>query len=172
MKAMTVEQSLPIGKVVKAHGLSGHLKVLPYGETFSTLSAEEKITANLPDGTSLTLTVAEISPHQKTFLLISREIGTVEEAHRLVGAELCVPESRLPPTAPDEFYWYQLIGLEVVNTEGQKLGTLEEIIETGSNDVYVVRRGREEILVPAIEEVVRDVDLQRRLMTVDLPETH
>ena len=172
MKAMIVDPSLPIGKVVKAHGLIGHLKVLPYGETFSTLSAEEKITANLPDGTSLTLTVAEISPHQKTFLLISREIGTVEEAHRLVGAELCVPESRLPPTAPDEFYWYQLIGLEVVNTEGQKLGTLEEIIETGSNDVYVVRRGREEILVPAIEEVVRDVDLQRRLMTVDLPETH
>jgi 16S rRNA processing protein RimM len=172
MKAMIIEPSLPIGKVVKAHGLRGHLKVLPYGETFSTLSAEEKITANLPDGTSLTLTVAEISPHQKTFLLISREIGTVEEAHRLVGAELCVPESRLPPTAPDEFYWYQLIGLEVVNTEGQKLGTLEEIIETGSNDVYVVRRGREEILVPAIEEVVRDVDLQRRLMTVDLPETH
>lgn len=172
MKAMIIEPSLPIGKVVKAHGLRGHLKVLPYGETFSTLSAEEKITANLPDGTSLTLTVAEISPHQKTFLLISREIGTVEEAHRLVGAELCVPESRLPPTAPGEFYWYQLIGLEVVNTEGQKLGTLEEIIETGSNDVYVVRRGREEILVPAIEEVVRDVDLQRRLMTVDLPETH
>lgn len=172
MKAMIIEPSLPIGKVVKAHGLKGHLKVLPYGETFSTLSAEEKITANLPDGTSLTLTVAEISPHQKTFLLISREIGTVEEAHRLVGAELCVPESRLPPTAPDEFYWYQLIGLEVVNTEGQKLGTLEEIIETGSNDVYVVRRGKEEILVPAIEEVVLDVDLQRRLMTVDLPETH
>ena len=172
MKAMIIEPSLPIGKVVKAHGLRGHLKVLPYGETFSTLSVEEKITANLPDGSSLTLTVVEIRPHQKTFLLISREIDTVEEAHLLVGAELCVPESRLPPTASGEFYWYQLIGLEVVNTEGQKLGTLEEIIETGSNDVYVVRRGREEILVPAIEEVVRDVDLQRRLMTVDLPETH
>jgi len=172
MKAMIVDPSLPIGKVVKTHGLRGHLKVLPYGETFSTLSAEEKITANLPDGTSLTLTVAEIRPHQKTFLLISREIDSVEEAHHLVGAELCVPESRLPPTESNEFYWYQLIGLEVVDTEGQKLGTLEEIIETGSNDVYVVRRGREEILVPAIEEVVREVDLQRRLMTVDLPETH
>jgi 16S rRNA processing protein RimM len=172
MKAMIVDPSLPIGKVIKTHGLRGHLKVLPYGETFSTLSAEEKITANLPDGTSLTLTVAEIRPHQKTFLLISREIDSVEEAHHLVGAELCVPESRLPPTESNEFYWYQLIGLEVVDTEGQKLGTLEEIIETGSNDVYVVRRGREEILVPAIEEVVREVDLQRRLMTVDLPETH
>ncbi len=172
MKAMIVDPSLPIGKVIKAHGLRGHLKVLPYGETFSTLSAEEKITANLPDGSSLTLTVAEIRPHQKTFLLMSREIETVEEAHRLVGAELCVPESRLPPTDPDEFYWYQLIGLEVVNSEGERLGILEEIIETGSNDVYVVRRGKEEILIPAIEEVVREVDLQRRLMTVDLPETH
>jgi 16S rRNA processing protein RimM len=172
MKAMTLDPSLPIAKVVKVHGLRGQLKVLPYGETFSTLGAEEKITANLPDGTSLTLTVAEIRPHQKAFLLISREIGTVEEAHRLVGAELCVPESRLPLTDTDEFYWYQLIGLEVINLEGQKLGTLEEIIETGSNDVYVVRRGGEETLIPAIEEVVREVDLQRRLMTVDLPETH
>jgi 16S rRNA processing protein RimM len=172
MKSMIVDPALPIGKVVKEHGLRGHLKVLPYGETFSTLSAEEKITANLPDGTSLTLTVAEIRPHQKTFLLMSREIDTVEEARRLVGAELCVPESRLPPTEPDEFYWYQLIGLEVVNSQGQKLGILEEIIETGSNDVYVVRRGKKEILVPATEEVVREVDLQRRLMTVDLPETH
>jgi len=172
MKAMIVDPSLPIGKVIKAHGLRGHLKVLPYGETFSTLCAEEKITANLPDGSSLTLTVAEIRPHQKTFLLMSREIETVEEAQRLVGAELCVPESRLPPTDPGEFYWYQLIGLEVVNSEGERLGILEEIIETGSNDVYVVRRGKEETLIPAIEEVVLEVDLQRRLMTVDLPETH
>jgi 16S rRNA processing protein RimM len=171
MKAMIIKPSLSIGKVVKAQGLRGHLKVLPYGETFATLSAEEKITANLPDGTSLTLTVTEIRPHQKTFLLMSREIGTVEQARRLVGAELCVPESRLPPTASGEFYWYQLIGLEVVNTEGQSLGTLEEIIETGSNDVYVVRQGGEEILVPAMEEVVLEVDLHRRLMTVDLPET-
>ena len=171
MKAMISKPSLSIGKVVKAHGLRGHLKVLPYGETFSTLSAEEKITANLVDGTSFTLTVVEIRPHQKTFLLRCDEIGTTEQARRLVGAELCVPESRLPPTAAGEFYWYQLIGLEVVNTEGQKLGTLEEIIETGSNDVYVIRQGREEILVPAIEEVVREVDLHHRLMTVDLPES-
>jgi 16S rRNA processing protein RimM len=172
MKAMIIDPPLPIGKVVKAHGLGGHLKVLPYGETFSTLSAEEKITARLPDGTSFFLTIAEIRPHQKTFLLLSREIDTVEEARRLVGAELCVPESRLPPADSGEFYWYQLIGLLVINTEGEELGTLEEIMETGSNDVYVVRRGTEEILVPAIEGVVVEVDLQRRLMIVDLPETH
>ena len=172
MKAMITDPPLPIGKVVKAHGLKGHLKVLPYGDTLSTLAADEKITACLPDGNWVSLTTAEIHPHQKVFLLLSHEISTVEEARRLVGAELCVPESRLPLTEPDEFYWYQLIGLEVMSTDGQKLGTLEEIIETGSNDVYVVRQGDKEILVPAIQEVVHEVDLQRRLMTVDLPETY
>ena len=171
MNEMNTDPPHPIGKVVKTHGLKGHLKVFPFGDTFSTLSAEEKITACLPDGSWVSLTTAEVHPHQKVFLLLSHEISTVEEARRLVGAELCVPESRLPPADTDEFYWYQLIGLSVVNTEGEELGTLEEIIETGSNDVYVVRRGTEEILVPAVEGVVVEVDLQRRWMTVDLPET-
>ena len=166
---MIADPPLPIGKVVRAHGLKGQLKVAPYGETLSSLSAGEMITACLADGTSLQLTIVEARPHQKAFLLLSREVSTVDEARDLVGAELCVPESRLPPTAPDEFYWYQLIGLEVASVDGQQLGTLQEILETGSNDVYVVRRGDEEILIPATEEVVREVDLQRRLMIVRLP---
>jgi 16S rRNA processing protein RimM len=168
---MIAAPALPIGKVVKAHGLKGALKVIPYGETLSSLKAGEMITACLQDGSSLYLTIVEIRPQQKAFLLRSLEINTVDEARALAGAEFSVPESRLAPTAPDEFYWYQLIGLEVVNTDGQQLGTLQEIIETGSNDVYVVRQGDNEILVPAIEQVVLEVDLQRRRMTVDLPET-
>ncbi len=169
---MIIDPPFPIGKVVKAHGLKGHLKVLPYGEILSTLAAEEEVTACLVDGSEMSLTITEVRPHQKGFLLLSREISRVEDARRLVGAKLCVPESRLPSLNSDEFYWYQLIGLEVVSPDGKKLGTLEEIIETGSNDVYVVRRGGEEILVPATQEVVRKIDLQRRLMTVDLPETY
>lgn len=166
---MIADPPLPIGKVVRAHGLRGHLKVIPYGETLSSLSAGETITACLADGNSLELTIVEARPHQKAYLLLSREIDTVDEARDLVGAELCVPESRLPTPAPDEFYWYQLIGLEVASIDGQQLGTLQEIFETGSNDVYVVRQGDEEILIPATEEVVREVDLQRRLMIVRLP---
>jgi 16S rRNA processing protein RimM len=168
---MIADLVLPIGKVVRAHGLKGHLKVIPYGETFSSLCAGEMVTACLQDGSSLSLTIKEVRPHQKAFLLLSREIESVEEARALVGAEFSVPESRLPLTAPDEFYWYQLIGLKVVNIDGEQLGTLQEILETGSNDVYVVRQGDKESLIPAIEEVVLKVDLQQRLMTVDLPAT-
>ena len=167
---MIADPPLPIGKVVKAHGLKGHLKVIPYGETLASLAVGEMVTVCLPNGSSQTLTIVEVRPHQKAFLFLSREIETVEEASRVKGAELCVPESRLPPAAPDEFYWYQLIGLEVISSDGRKLGRIKDILETGSNDVYVVRQGDEEILIPATHEVVLEVDLQRRFMTVDLPE--
>ncbi len=72
---MIIDPPLPIGKVFKAHGLKGHLKVLPYGETLSTLVAEEEVTACLPDGSEISLTITEIRPHQKSFLLLSREIN-------------------------------------------------------------------------------------------------
>jgi 16S rRNA processing protein RimM len=169
---MLTDPPLPIGKVVKAHGLKGHLKVIPYGETLSDLGAGETVTACLPDGRVQPLTAVEIRPHQKAYLFLSREITNVEDARTVVGAELCVPESRLPPTASDEFYWYQLIGLEVVGSDGERLGILEEILETGSNDVYIVRQGHEELLIPATYEVVQRVDLRRRQMTVDLPGTY
>jgi 16S rRNA processing protein RimM len=168
---MIADPPLPIGKVVKVHGLKGYVKVIPYGETLASLGAGETITALLPDGRAQRLTAVDIKPHQKAFLFLSREISSVDQARAIVGAEFCVPESRLPPTAPDEFYWHQLIGLEVVNSDGRKLGRLEKIIQTGSNDVYVVRQGSDETLIPAIQTVVREVDLQRQLMTVELPET-
>ncbi len=64
---MIIDPPFPIGKVVKAHGLKGHLKVLPYGEILSTLAAEEEVTACLVDGSEMSLTITEVRPHQKGF---------------------------------------------------------------------------------------------------------
>ncbi|MFP3870510.1 MAG: ribosome maturation factor RimM [Syntrophobacteria bacterium] len=168
---MGSEPLVPIGKVVNTHGLKGYVKVIPYGETLASLGPGETVTVCLPDARARLLTTVEVRPHRKTFLFLCREINTVEEARSLLGAELCVPEARLAPLASDEFYWYQLIKLRVVNSDGRELGTIEEICPTRSNDVYVVRQGNEEILIPATHSVVRQVDLQRRLMLVDLPKT-
>ncbi|MBW1980351.1 MAG: 16S rRNA processing protein RimM [Deltaproteobacteria bacterium] len=167
---MVSEDLLPIGKIVKTHGLRGHLKVVPSGEVLASLTAGETVLARLRDGTLRRLTVEEVRPHQRAYLVVSREIDSRESAAALVGAELCLPESKLPPLGPDEFYWHQLVGLEVVNSKGDKLGTLEQIIETGSNDVYVVRKGKQEILIPATHEAVLEVNLEEGRMVVDPPE--
>jgi 16S rRNA processing protein RimM len=169
---MIADRLLAIGMVAKTHGLRGHLKVIPFGETLATVGVGEVLMARLQDGTSRPLTTVEIHAHRRGFLFLSRELNTAEEAKAIVAAELCVSESRLPATAPGEFYWYQLIGLEVVSCEGKYLGRIEQIIETGSNDVYLVRQGGKEVLVPATDEVVREVDLEGGRMIVDLPETY
>lgn len=167
---MAADRLVGIGKVVALHGARGHLKVVPYGETLEALEAGEGVSACLPDGSVQRLTTVEVRAYRRSLLFLSREAKTPEKARLLVGAEICVPAARLPVTAEDEFYWHQLIGLEVMTTDGRKLGTLQHIIETGSNDVYVVRAGPEEILVPALADVIREVNLERRFMVVDLPE--
>lgn len=166
---MVADRLVAVGKVVKAHGVRGHLRLVPFGETLEGLGAGEEVSARLPDGSIQRLITVEIRTQRKSVLFLSREVRTAAEAQRLVGAEICVPESRLPALAADEFYWHQLIGLEVMSVDGRRLGTIRQIIETGSNDVYVVQDGREEVLIPALAEVVREVNLERRLMVVDLP---
>jgi 16S rRNA processing protein RimM len=167
---MVADRLVAIGKVVASHGLRGHLKVAPYGETLEAIEDGEGVSARLPDGSVRRLTAVEVRAYRRSLLFLSREVKTSEEARLLIGAEICVPDSHLPAPAEDEFYWHQLIGLEVMTVDGRKLGTLQHIMETGSNDVYVVQSGREEVLVPALADVVREVNLERRFMVVDLPE--
>jgi 16S rRNA processing protein RimM len=89
-------------------------------------------------------------------------------AEALRGAILEVPLSEAVALPPNTFFWHQLIGLEVQTEAGARLGTLVEVLPTGGNDVYVVRDASREILLPAIREVVREVDLERGVMVVSL----
>ncbi len=79
-----------------------------------------------------------------------------------------VEEKDLPELEEGEYYSYQLIEMKVETIQGEYLGEIKEIIPTGSNDVYVVRDGTEEILIPAIKDVVKEIDLEKRLVKVEL----
>jgi 16S rRNA processing protein RimM len=83
------------------------------------------------------------------------------------GRYLQVPEAALDPPGEDTYYWYQLIGLHVVSTAGEELGRISEIITTGSNDVFVVHGPRGELLIPAIDDVVHEVDLPGARMLIE-----
>ncbi len=79
-------------------------------------------------------------------------------------------QSEVPSAEEGEYFHYELLGLKVRTVEGEDLGEVAEILETGSNDVYVVRGAAGEILVPALSKVVREIDIASGLMVVDLPE--
>jgi 16S rRNA processing protein RimM len=97
-------------------------------------------------------------------------IDTEEDAEALRGAPVEVDASALPRPPAGTYYHYQIIGAKVVTTGGEDLGVVAEILETGSNDVYVVRADGSEVLVPALAGVILDVDVDRGVIEVDLPE--
>lgn len=97
-------------------------------------------------------------------------IDTREGAEELAGIELEVPVNEVPPLPEGSYYHFQILDMEVWTSAGELLGVVEDILSTGSNDVYVVRRGDGEILVPAIDGVVLDVDVKGGRLTVDLPD--
>ncbi|WP_373976467.1 ribosome maturation factor RimM [Chitinibacter sp. SCUT-21] len=88
-------------------------------------------------------------------------------AFSLKGCEIAVPRSEMPELEEDEYYWADLIGLEVLNSQGERLGVIEKLFETGANDVIVVKDGDVERLVPFVGHVVLDVNLETRVMRVD-----
>jgi 16S rRNA processing protein RimM len=91
-------------------------------------------------------------------------------AEQLRGQTLYVPESDAVELPPGSYFWHQIIGLEVRTTDGRTLGRISEILQTGSNDVYVVTREGKELLVPAIQDVVRETNLASGTMIVELLE--
>ena len=93
------------------------------------------------------------------------------QAELLRGREITVTPDQVSPPPQGSYYHFQVLGLSVLSHEGENLGKVHEIIETGANDVYVVRlEGRRDVLIPALEDVILDVDLERDSMTVRLPD--
>ena len=89
-----------------------------------------------------------------------------EKAKALNGWFIKVPQEQAVPLPKGSFYHFELIGMEVVSESGEKLGTITDIFETGSNDVYVMKQGRKEIFIPATKEIIKQVDRTRKRMVI------
>ncbi len=103
-------------------------------------------------------------------LLHLEGIATPEQAQELVGCQVLADPERFPPLSEGEFYWFQVLGLNVVlAADGTRLGVLAQIIPAGAHDVYVVRQGEREVLLPAVEEVITEINLAEGVIRVKPP---
>ncbi len=161
---------LSIGKVVGTHGVKGALKVYSDSESWSLFSTGRLIIIQKPDGSVKSRQIRWIRPHKRCLLMSLEGISDFEQAKGLKEARVLVDKTALPQLEEGSYYWFDLIGLRVFLIDGIFLGNIQSIIETGSNDVYVVRDGNRETLIPALEKVVKVVDLKSKTMHVDLPE--
>jgi len=105
---------------------------------------------------------------RETVLLKLAGISDLNTAQALAGQDIQIPIEQAVELPPDTYFWHQIVGLDVWTTNGQYLGTVSEVLRTGSNDVYVVGKGAQEILIPAIADVICSIDLPNRRMTINL----
>jgi 16S rRNA processing protein RimM len=106
-----------------------------------------------------------------------KSINSIDDADHLRDLELSVPAESLPENPPGVYYHYEIIGIDVITDDGKKLGILNEILETGSNDVFIVSEKRAkgekkapEILIPVLDGVIVEVNKETNTMTIDLPD--
>ena len=161
---------LLIGKIVGAHGIKGNCKIRSYAESSTVFQPGGKIRLITSSGQESTYEINWIKPHSKVDLLSLKGVETRHQAEALIGAELFIEKEKLPELDDGSYYWYDLIGMDVFTTDTAYLGRIERIIQTGSNDVYVVKNDTDEILIPALASVVIDIDVEHKRMQVDLPE--
>ncbi len=154
-----------LGRVVAPFGVQGWIKIQPYTEAPSGLEnyPEFWVGTKEPYGR---FEVEQVAVHGRSVLCKLKGISIREEAARLRGCEVGVLRRELPQSHPDEFYWADLIGVAVINTEGIAFGTIAEMIDNGAQSVMVVS-GERDRMIPFVPAIVIEVSLEERQVIVE-----
>jgi 16S rRNA processing protein RimM len=162
------QDRLRVGRIAGAHGLHGALRVRPDNPDSDTLGHVKRVFVQGASGASHEYRLLGAQRLNRTTIRVVLEgLDDPATADAMRGSALAVAMADLPAKAPGEFYYYEVIGCAVTTTDGRRLGVIEEVLATGANDVWVVRDGAVEVLVPVIENVVKSIDLDGRLMVVE-----
>lgn len=160
------EELVPVGKITGTHGIRGLLKVFSYSGNIDSLKSVRSVFLKGKDGTLREFDIKSVSAHAGGFIVGLNDFSDINQVLSLSGSELCLKRSQLPVPEDDEYYWCDLIGLVVHTAEGIELGTIVDIFETGSSDIYVVRGNDKEYLIPAIADVIAHVDILGNKMII------
>lgn len=156
-----------MGKVIRPHGLKGLLKIVSYARSEQTFLRAGSVFLKSASGEIEQFKVSSVRAHKNNVILGLDGLHAVEDAERYRGAEIHIRKDALGHEhEEEEYYWFELIGLEVYLNTGSFIGTIQAVLPTGSNDIYVVREGEREILVPATHEVIEEIDLEGRKMVI------
>lgn len=156
-----------IGRIVRPHGVRGEMVLEADADAANTLVGVETVYVGEPP---VACTLVAVRRHRGRLLIRLAGCDDRDFAEAYRGRSVRLARAVAPPLPPGTYYWSQILGLTVVTVEGETLGAITEILETGANDVYVVRGDSGEVLIPAAPGVVQTVDLEQQRMIVQLPE--
>lgn len=156
---------IEIGKIVNTHGLRGHLKVEPWCDSIETFEYLDKVYIKSEE-----YEIESVKPHKGIFLLKLKLLDDINDVEKFKGSVVFACCDDMPPLEDGVYYIKDILGLKVYD-KGEYIGEIYDWIETGSKNVYVVKRdGKSDVLFPAVDEMIEKIDAENKIMYVNLPE--
>jgi 16S rRNA processing protein RimM len=164
---------LTVGKVANTHGIRGEFKVWPETdfpeERFAV--GNELFLVSPDEAKTVPVTVVTARPQKTVFIVKFKEYNDINQVEPLKGWSIKVPADKRIKLSADEFYFHDIIGCKVVTEEGEEIGAITDILRPGANDVWVVKRTNGKFAyLPYIEDVVRNVNIAEKTVTIRLME--
>jgi len=159
---------IEIAKIVKPQGIKGELKLLPFSRDARDLSRYQNFHIAGDGGSLSQFEVERFRVAGQYAILKLVGVNDRSQAEEYRDCSVLIEKNQLPETVPGEYLIRTLIGLQVVTEGGEPLGTLTDVFELPANDVYQIQYGQRELLIPAISDVILDIQLDKRIMIVRL----
>lgn len=157
---------LAVGRVLKPQGVKGELKVEPWTRSPQRFKDLSRVFTDIPGYEELQIN--GVRCHRGFVYLEVAGIASLEEAEALRGSLLWIPASWREQLPPGEYYIYDLLGIQVYCSSGEYLGEIKEVLSLPGNDVFLVQKGTQELLIPALYQVIKRVDIAGSRMEVEL----
>ena len=167
---MTLSNFMVVGRLGKPHGLEGYIEVVSQTDNPERFALGNSFRLNPPQEDQETVTVTGIKEKRGRPVLRFAGLTDRDAVAELRGAELLI-EAAEASKPPDTYWVHDIVGCEVVTSDGRRLGEVAAVARTGGNDVYTVSGRNKDYLIPAIRDVVKSIDIEDRVITIEpLPE--
>jgi 16S rRNA processing protein RimM len=162
MNPTHAEERVTIGEIVKTRGVQGEVKVVLLTDIPDRFEHLQTVYIAMPQGQEMVVEI-EATRYYKGFVyLCFAEFNSIEAVQSLIGGKIQVDQSSVPELAEGVYYHFEILDATVYTDDHRCLGTVVDILETGSHDVYVVQGTDREYLIPATEEIVINIDREKR----------
>lgn len=164
---------IQVGRIVNTYGIKGDLKVLSDTDFPQERFAIGNQLFIVKGQETVNVTIDGCRPHKGSYIIHLKEFNHINQVEKYKTGLLAIRPDQQHELEDQAFYYHQIIGLRVITSQGQDLGHIKDILELGSNDVWVVKRkeaGKKDALLPYIDDVIKDVNLETGLVTVELME--
>ena len=163
-----MEDMLQVGVITQTHGVRGEVKVFPTTDDVNRFKKLKQVSLDTGKET-MSLEIQSVKFFKQFVILKFKGIDNINDIEKYKRCSLYVTREHAVPLEEDEYFIADMIGMEVCTEDGNIFGTLKDVIETGANDVYVIESAEHgEVLVPAIKECIRSVDIEKGQMMIHL----